>query len=112
MPKDKRERLTATFNGHRIDDYKASLEVLEAYQPEPVAIKSRLAINALFTPEKLKAIFTIIYDAEGSGQVTLIGEWDADNAPKQLRLALPIEQWERLDHDIYDAFRQSQIEGE
>ena len=112
MPKGKRERLTATFNGHRIDDYKASLEVLEAYQPEPAAIKSRLAINALFTPEQLKAIFTIIYEAEGSGQVTLIGEWDEDNAPKQLRLALPVDQWQKLDHDVYDAIRQSNSEGE
>lgn len=94
MPKAKRERLSATFNGHRIDDYKASLEVLQAYEPAPAAIKSRLSIQALFTPEQLKAIFAIIYEAEGSGQVTLIGEWESDKAPKQLRLALPLEQWE------------------
>ena len=104
MPKGKPERLSATFNGHRIADYKASLEVLQAMQPEPT-IKSRLSIRGVFPPEKLKALFDVIYEAGAEGQVTLVGEWDEDNSPTQLRLALPVSQWEKMDHDIYDAMR-------
>ena len=107
MPKGKKERITGTFNGHRIEDYKASLEVLEAYSPQP-HIKCRLGFNVILPPEKLAEIFKIVYEAEGDGQVTLIGEWKADEAPKQLRLALPVEQWERLDHDIYQAMRKAE----